>query len=277
MRRRLAIIGFGEAGASLAGAAGWEAGVFDIATNDPNRVVAKRAEYAVVGVTGHASPGEAVANAEIILCLVTADQALAAASACAPYLAPGALWCDMNSVAPDTKRAAAASITAAGARYLDVAIMAPVQPSMLDVPLLLAGPDAGPDAGDAALASLGFTRRRIIGPTIGDAATIKMLRSVIVKGQEALTAECLAGAVRAGLVDQVVTAFGHDWPAHADYHLDRMLVHGARRAAEMDEVVATLASLGVEPRLSRATADWQRAVGQGRAPDGFAAKLEALA
>lgn len=265
MAGRLAIIGFGEAGAGFARAASWGMGasVFDIADKDAD------------GVNLCTSASTAVADAPIILSLVTADQALGAAHAAAPHLAPGALWCDMNSVAPDTKRAAAEAITAAGGRYLDVAIMAPVHPALLDVPLLLAGPDAA--AGDAALAALGFTRRRITGAAVGAASAVKMLRSVIIKGQEALTAECLLGAARAGLVDEVLAALGGDWAARADYNLDRMLVHGARRAAEMDEVVATLLALGIDPRLSRATAAWQRETARGSAPDGLTAKLDVLA
>ena len=66
------------------------------------------------GVMFADSPATALHGAQIVLSLVSADAALTAARDYAPFLSPGALWCDMNSVAPDTKRAAAAFIDAAG-------------------------------------------------------------------------------------------------------------------------------------------------------------------
>ena len=71
----------------------------------------------------------------------------------------------MNSVAPETKRAAARAVEAAGARYVDVAVLAPVSPARMAVPLLLAG-DAAGDA-EAALAALGFANIRVVGKEIG--------------------------------------------------------------------------------------------------------------
>lgn len=273
----IAMIGFGEAAQAFAGAAGWQqpARVFDIATTLPATAAAKHADYTATGVAGAATIADAVSGANIVVCLVTADQTLAATRAALPFVAPGSLWCDGNSVAPETKRAAAALVTGRGGRYVDLAIMGPVHPARLSVPLLLAGPDAA--AGNAALATLGFTNRRIVAGEVGAAAAIKMLRSVIVKGTEALTAEAFAGAARAGLVDELLLALAGDWPARADYNLDRMLVHGARRAAEMDEVMATLKGLGIDAAMSEATARWQRRLGCGIAPDGLIAKLETMA
>jgi 3-hydroxyisobutyrate dehydrogenase-like beta-hydroxyacid dehydrogenase len=183
----------------------------------------------------------------------------------------------MNSVAPDTKRAAAQAIAAAGGRYVDVAVMAPVHPARLGVPLLLSGPDAA--AGEAALAALGFTNIRVVGDDIGRASTIKMLRSVIFKGMEALTAECVLACHRADVLDEVLASLGAEWPALADYRLDRMMVHGVRRAAEMEESAKTLTALGVEPLMTRGTIARQRALGSlqiSPIPDTLDAKLERL-
>src|SRR5687768_15416864 len=110
----LALIGFGEAGMAFAGA--WDAPVhaYDIKTDDPATAEAKSADYAAHGAKGAATLGEALIGAGLIVSVVTADQALAAAEAAAPCLAPGALYCDFNSVAPATKQAAARAIEAAG-------------------------------------------------------------------------------------------------------------------------------------------------------------------
>src|SRR3546814_1304716 len=103
----------------------------------------------------------------------------------------------MKSVSPGTKRMTAAKIDGAGGRYVDVAIMAPVSPQALGVPLLLAVPHA-PAVGDA-LAAAGFTNIDVAGARLGDASEGKMNRSVIVKGIEALTAEAMIAAERAGV------------------------------------------------------------------------------
>ena len=220
---------------------------------------------------------QALHGAEVVLCVVTADQALLAAEAAAAYIPAGVLYCDMNSVAPETKRAAAALIEAAGGRYVDVAVMAPVHPQRRGVPLLVSGPHA--DSALAALAGLGFTDARAVGPDVGRASTIKMLRSVMYKGVEALTAECLIACERAGVTDEVLASFGNDWASGADYRLDRMLVHGLRRAAEMHESSQTLLSLGVAPMMTENTVGWQQGLGDLKlspVPKGLRAKLEAI-
>ena len=257
MSCEIALIGFGEAGSAFAAAGAWEARAcsFDLAAD-------RRAVMAAHGVTPCASPAAALAGAPLVLSLVTADQALAAAEAYAPYLAPGALWCDGNSVAPETKRAAAAAVHAAGGRYIDMAILAPVDPARLGVPVLLAG--AAASEAQADLAALGFSNIRVAGAEVGRASAIKMIRSVMVKGIEALTDEMMAAAAAAGVTDEVLASLDaserqQDWAARAAYNLERMATHGLRRAAEMEESAKTLAALGVDPLMTRSTVQRQRA------------------
>ncbi|MCJ2187596.1 NAD(P)-dependent oxidoreductase [Novosphingobium beihaiensis] len=270
---RLALIGFGEAGSTFASAGNWASSArsFDIL---PER----KAVMENMGVTPCDSLSEALDGADMILSLVTADAALDVARDTAAHIAPGALFCDMNSVAPGTKRTAAEAIGAAGGRYADVAVMAPVRPKCLAVPLLLSGPHAA--AGQEALTALGFTDLREAGEDVGRASTIKMLRSVMYKGVEALTAECLIACERAGVTDEVLSSFGNDWATGADYRFDRMLVHGMRRAAELREVCKTLEGLGLPPSMSRGTVAWQDTLGSlavSPVPEGLPAKLAAIA
>ena len=114
------------------------------------------------------------------------------------------------------------------------------------------------------LAELGFTNLRIVGAEVGRASAIKMIRSVMVKGIEALTDEMMAAAAAAGVADEVLASLdaseaARPWVQRAAYNLERMATHGARRAAEMEESAKTLQSLGVEPLLTRATVQRQRA------------------
>ena len=182
MTRAVALIGFGEAGETFARAGDWSARVFDVL---PSR-------RAAAGAMACDSAAEALAGIPLVLSLVTADQALAAAAAGAAHLPRGALWCDGNSVAPETKRAAALAIEAAGGGYVDMAVLAPVEPARLAVPLLLSGSAA--DAAAQALGALGFSNVRVVGSEVGRASAIKMIRSVMVKGIEALSDEMMAAA-----------------------------------------------------------------------------------
>jgi 3-hydroxyisobutyrate dehydrogenase-like beta-hydroxyacid dehydrogenase len=262
MESGYAFIGFGEAGMAFAG--GGTARGYDRKSDDPATRGAKLADFADRDVAPCDSAAQAVTAASAVLSLVTADQALAAAREAAPHMAAGALWLDMNSVAPDTKRAAAAVIDASGGRYIDVAVMSPVHPAHLAVPLLISGPYA--EDGVAALTAIGFSNVRIVAGGVGAASSIKMIRSVMVKGLEALTAECFLAADRAGVADEVLVSLnaswpGVDWADKADYNLDRMMVHGLRRAAEMEEVVKTLDALGTGSAMTRGTVARQRAIG----------------
>lgn len=266
----ITLIGFGEAGSSFAEAARWgsNARVFDVRsvdTGSTNVVISK-------------TLAEAISGSPEIISVVTADAAVDAARQTAHHIEPGALYFDMNSVSPDSKREAAAFVEAAGGRYVDVAIMAPVKPLLMTAPLLLSGPHA--EDGLEALAGLGFSSIRIVGDDVGRASTIKMLRSVMYKGIEALTAECLLACEKAGVTDEVLSSFGNDWATGADYRLDRMLVHGTRRSAEMAESVKTLVELGIEPLMTRGTVERQAqfgAFGVKSPPTGLAAKLRRIA
>jgi 3-hydroxyisobutyrate dehydrogenase-like beta-hydroxyacid dehydrogenase len=270
----LAIIGFGEAGRSFAAAMGRDRG---IRAYDIKMTSAMHADYAAAGVQGCETAAEALHGAAAVLSLVTADQALAAARIYAQSLAAGAVWLDMNSVSPATKRAAAEVIGAAGGRYVDAAVMAPANPALLDVPVLLSGEHAA--AGLDILQTFGFTHARIAGAAVGRAATIKLLRSVVFKGLEALTAECALACDKAGVLDEVLGSLGADWPSLADYRLDRMMVHGVRRAAEMREAASMLQDLGIAPLMTRGTIEWQQRLGARASeavPDGLGPKLARL-
>ena len=246
MTQAITLIGFGEAGSTFARAGGWQVRAWDI-----------RPERATC-----ASAAEALGGAPLVLSLVTADQALTAARDYARHLAPGAIWADCNSVAPETKRAAAAVIEAAGGLYVDVAVLAPVNPAQMAVPLLLAGAAAAGRA-ETLLRAAGFTNTRVVGQDVGRASAIKMIRSVMVKGIEALTAEMMLAARAAGVVDEVLASLDASekpqaWAARAAYNIERMVTHGQRRAAEMEESAKTLASLGVDPLMTAGTVARQR-------------------
>ena len=261
---RVALIGFGEAGESFARAPGWRGG-----TRGWDLLPERRAAMAECGVAAGHDAAAALGEAEVVLSLVTADAALEAARQYAPLMPEGALWCDMNSVAPQTKREAAAAVEAAGGRYVDVAVMAPVDQG-LAVPLLLAGRHAA--AALPPLEALGFSNIRLVGDEVGRASAIKMIRSVMVKGIEALSWECAAAAEAADVYDEIAASLDASekpvgWATRFAYNRERMETHGLRRAAEMEESARTLEGLGVEPVMTRGTVQRQRAAAKTKMKD----------
>jgi 3-hydroxyisobutyrate dehydrogenase-like beta-hydroxyacid dehydrogenase len=123
-------------------------------------------------------------------------------------------------------------------------------------------------------------RGAIASDQVGAAAALKMIRSVMIKGIEALTAECFLAAQRAGIADEVAASLknnypGVDWPKMIEYNLERMASHGIRRADEMEQSAATLTELGIAPLMTSATVARQRELGElGREEAVRAAKTE---
>jgi 3-hydroxyisobutyrate dehydrogenase-like beta-hydroxyacid dehydrogenase len=262
----LAFIGFGEAGQAIA-AGLRERGVERLAAwdilfpaGDGEKLIAA-AE--AIGVRRALSAADAVRDADVVISAVTAAASVDAALSVKDHLTGGPFVLDINSVSPGRKQETAKRL-GGGARYVDVAVLAPIHPARHQTPLLLAGPHAETVA--PTLAALGM-RCSIAGPEIGAAAAIKMVRSVVVKGIEALTLECFLAAARAGVVEEVAASLknnypGLDWSKIVPYNLERMASHGERRAAEMEEVAATLRELGVEPLMTQATVKRQREMGE---------------
>jgi len=259
-------IGFGEAGQAIA-AGLREAGVERIAAWDilfPQADGEKlKSAAAAIGGRCASSAADAVRDADIVVSAVTAAASVEAAQSVKAHLAGKPFFLDINSVSPNRKQETVRLLDGA-ARYVDVAVIAPIHPARHQTPLLLAGPHA--EAVAPKLAALGM-RATIAGNEIGAAAAIKMVRSVIMKGMEALTLECFLAAARAGVVDEVAASLknnypGIDWAKVIPYNLERMASHGERRAAEMEEVAATLRELGVEPLMTTATVKRQREMGE---------------
>jgi 3-hydroxyisobutyrate dehydrogenase-like beta-hydroxyacid dehydrogenase len=213
-------------------------------------------ECDVAAVTSYA---DGFSDCDWIVSAVTADQSLEAARAASAWLRPGQTFFDINSVSPQRKQESAAHVSATGSAYLDMAVMAPVHPRGHRTPVLLAG-NVEPSTRQA-LADFGFDFE-VVGPQAGAATAIKMVRSLFVKGLEAITVEALLAAQASGCLDYVLKSLGSSfpglgWPDFAHYQFERTLTHGNRRAAEMRESAATMATLGCNDRLADAIADTQ--------------------
>ncbi len=261
----ISFIGFGEAGQAIASGLR-EGGIERIAAWDilfPNPEGENlKAAGETMGVRLASSAQDAVRDVDMIISAVTAASSHEAARSVAPYLSDNPYYLDINSVSPGRKQDTA-RLLAGKARYVDVAVIAPIHPARHKTPLLIAGPHA---EGVAPLLEEMEMKLSIVPGDTGQAAAIKMIRSVMIKGLEALTLECYLAASRAGLLDEVLVSMKNSYPTldfarMGDYNIERMANHGERRAAEMEESAATLRELGVDPLMVEATVERQREMG----------------
>lgn len=257
----VALIGLGEVGQALAAdlrKAGVKAiSAYDIAfakADSPQSEAAKALDIAMA-----ASAPEAAGRATLAISAVTAGSALDAARATAPGLAGGTMFVDVNSVSPRTKQEAADIVEKAGGRYVEAAVMSPIHPKGIGTPILLGGAHAAAflEIGTP----LGFNAKAYSGK-VGAASSVKMCRSVMVKGIESLVAECLLASHHYGVTDDVLASLkdmfpGQDWDKTSRYMLSRTLHHGRRRSEEMVEVAKTVADAGIAPTMSEAIVERQ--------------------
>lgn len=263
MSERIAFIGFGEAGQTIsrgfAGDTRPSIRAYDILFGQPAGSALEAAARAL-GVGLARDHADAVREADLVMLTVTASSSLEAARSCLPGLRKGQLFLDMNSVSPRRKQETAALIAPTGAVYVDVAVMAPAAPYLHKLPCLIGGPGAAALAPRAA--ALGM-RMELVSAEVGQASAIKMFRSIVVKGLEALLVESMTAAAEYGVEDRVLASLketwpGIDWQELSGYMIERVVSHGRRRAAEMREVSETLRSIGMEPTMAAATAARQQ-------------------
>lgn len=259
-------VGFGEAGFHLAqglrGAGLARTFAYDI---DPGEKLHGRALEA--GTELLPSNAALARACDVIFSAVTADQAWNAARQTAPHLTPRHYYVDVNSVSPKVKQAVGKIVSSAGARFVEAAMMAPVPPHAHRVPTLLGGA-AAPEFLEM-MAPFGVRMEVVSTDQIGRAAAVKMFRSIVYKGLEALMFECVLGASRYGAEQRVFASLNESFPGVdfqklADYMIGRVAVHGERRAREMEEVAATLRELDIDPMMAEATMrrmDWAAGLG----------------
>ena len=262
---RISLLGLGEVGSVLAAElhqhdpsiAAW-----DIAFRDPDSRATRNAQD--LPVRRAVDAGDAVRDAAVVFSAVTAANDLSAARDAAAVITAGCWYVDLNSASPAQKQASAAVVDEAGGRYVEAAVMSPINPKGVGAPILLGGPHS--DEFAVVATSLGFTGASVYSPVVGPASATKLARSVVVKGMEALITESLLTARSWGVEAEVLASLSNmlpaaDWAALAEYMIRRSLEHGVRRAEEMDEAAATVAEAGVQPLMAQATALRQRISG----------------
>lgn len=264
---RFAFLGFGELAGSLApalAAGAAEPPVVFSRRSDPARAAALDERIAAAGLRPAATAAEAVARADCVLACVPGGAVEELASAVASSLPAGALYADLATATPEAKERAAATVADAGARYVDGAVLGTVVASGAAVPILAAGAGAADFA--ALVTPLGMSVRAVDAPA-GAATTVKLLRSVYMKGRDALVAEMMLAARRRG-VDELVAASiagpGEEvpFPQLAERVLASLVLHAGRRADELEASGDLLQQASVEPAATEGAVRRLRALAE---------------
>src|ERR1700676_5384074 len=198
-------------------------------------------------------------QADFVISAVTASQAVPVAQACAPAIRQGAWFLDFNSASPGAKQRAADLIDASGGRYVEGAVMTSIPPKRIKVPLLLGG--AGAAELTPLLLELGFDAK-VASTELGVSSAVKMCRSIMIKGLEAMVIEAFTTARGYGVEDAVLASLketfpGIDWEKQGAYFFQRVIEHGRRRSEEVREVAETVREIGLTPWSAQGTAERQ--------------------
>jgi len=272
----IGFIGYGEVGKTFAIAlkpqikqgVAW-VGAWDVKFDDSN---AERAHARDRGIAASGSVFELCQQTSLIISCVTASNTLAVAEEAAQHIKRGTYFLDCNSASPATKQACAKLIDAAGGHYVEAGVMTSVPPYGIATPMLFGGLHAEKLA--AALTPLGFDAK-MVSTKLGVASAIKMCRSVMIKGLEALVMESYTTARHYGVEDYVIPTLVEtfpeiDWEKQGDYLFSRVIMHGKRRSEEMRESAATVREAGFEPFMASAIADKQASIAALKADGVFA-------
>jgi len=262
----MGMIGYGEVGKifasglknQVAGVQAWDLKL-DPVTALPTVRAQEQAHADQAGVQTCPSLQALCESADFIISAVTASNTLAVAQAAAKHIRPGSIFLDLNSASPGTKQQAAAAIDAAGGHYVEAGVMTSVPPYGIRVPMLLGGAKAAALADQ--LCAWGMDAK-VVSADIGVASAIKMCRSVMIKGLEALVIESYTTAREYGVEDHMIPTLAEtfpsiDWQQTGAYFFSRVAQHGQRRAEEMREAANTVREAGFEPFMAAAIADKQ--------------------
>lgn len=263
---RIALVGFGEAGGILGddfASHGLEVSTYDVLFDAPASREAMLAKARSLKVRAAENLADATRDAQLVVSAVTASSALGVAVDLAQLLGAGQVFLDLNSVSPATKQRMANHFAKSPAHFIEAAVMAAFPPQRLKAPILLGGSHASDDA--PRLSAIGLNVS-VASDRIGVASAVKMCRSVVIKGLEAIVVESMLAARRYGAEDAVLKSLAATFPEMGwqeelpDYLISRVAEHGRRRAEEMREVAQAVRDVGIDPLMAEAIAERQDAL-----------------
>lgn len=246
---KCAVIGLGEVGSRYAAALrenGHDVTGFDPVITD------------VAGIELAESPRAAVTGAQVVLVMTGAAVAPAIVDATIDHLEPGSHYLDLTSASPRVMAELGERVDAAGAHFVDVAVLGPVSVHGARTPVMIAGSETAVAA--EIFTAFGAEVEELPESEPGQAMAHKLLRSVFMKGLAAVICEAMDAAEAAGLADwtrgQLAKQLAGDGNAVIDRFRTGSRTHAARRSQEMRDTSSYLADLGVPNTMSSASADY---------------------
>ena len=264
--KKVAVIGFGEAGTvvaegCLAGAKKLKTAMschaWDIRMENPDQRAGLEKTAEALGVTLHAVPGDWIGEMDVVFSLVFGTVAKQVALEILPRLREGATYIDLTTSVPTDMLEASERFAARKVGFLDGTSLGSFRTNGMRAPFVLSGP--GAEAWSSWMNSLGFNTTPVPGKP-GNASAVKLLRSVVAKGLEALAVECFVTAERLGLRQSMMNAFNdfdlHPFAATMEDMGGSHIAHCKRRLDEIDHVLAMLDAAGIDGVMTRASREF---------------------
>lgn len=253
----IALVGLGEVGTSFASALLDRGVELKVASRASPRAAASAKR---LGIDVDEDVARAASAADVVLLTITGDGLRDVVARIAPVLRERAILADLTAADPPQVIAAADMLGANRARFVDVAIMGAVSLHGIRTPLLASGEMATDFA--QTMNALGFSVSAREGSAVGDASSLKLLRSLFAKGLDALVVESMLAAEALGLREELIELLGdfdqRPLRDHIDMYLRTHPPHAGRRLVEMELAEAQLTSLGLKSLTTRATIDRYR-------------------
>ena len=256
--KNIALFSLGEAD-SLVAIDIQKAGL-NITAYDPKHVATP------TGVDRIQTPSEAVTDADVVVALTAGDDALDALEQAITDIPSTALYGDFSTNSAAAKLAMADK--AASFDFDFVALMTVVPGKGLRTPVTVSG--TGAARFEEIFTSLGMPVHRLDGYA-GDAATRKLLRSVMMKGLAAVIIESMRAGEASGCSEWLWENLSTEI-AQADQAFITRLVtgtqpHARRRLHEMECSAELLKDLGIEPTMTLATLESLKSVIRSGVPE----------
>ena len=275
--KNIAVIGFGEAGSIIAegcisGSKRQQKDVachaWDLRMRDPEakKMLQKKADD--LGLTMHEETGDWLKDMDVVFSLVFGGVAKDVARDILPFMKEGAVYIDLTTSIPEDMRAVAPAFTEKKVGFIDGTALGSFRTNGVTVPFVLSGTNVA--FWSAWMNAFGFATTPVPGPA-GNASSVKLLRSVLTKGLEALAIECFTAAENMGLRETMKAAFNDfDLRPLVDALEDMSashIPHCKRRLDEIDHALHMLDGVKLEGTMTRASRDfYARTVASGAQP-----------
>lgn len=192
----------------------------------------------------------AVADADVIVSLNSANSSMKLAQQVAAYIKPGAIYCDLNTGTPSLKKRLA-EIAPAGS-FVDAALMNASAGTGDKVSLIVSGEGAKRMVELLGGLSLDIT---YVSEVPGDAAARKQIRTILEKGIAAVAIDTLWAAKSMGLEDWAIEEIKREFETNSSATIQRLLddtqQHPKRHSVEMADLVEMLTEAGHESTMVR--------------------------